>query len=215
MPPAVFYAVHFHLPTEDIRDVCELAYLNGVRKGQLRQTTHDNVVVKHVHGAERWELSWRGEQTKAGKRDGQPHVIPVTGRSLEIVKQAYANRRAHCPFLFHSVKCGHWTRRHHPGDPCMGRLQSEWERACEAAGVPCGRKTGGYVFHNTRHSAVTNMTGAGVPDSVATTITAHRSLAIFKRYGIRQESVQRAAMEKVETYVRSLTEPPAKHRGVA
>jgi hypothetical protein len=59
------------------------------------------------------------------------------------------------------------------------------------------------------------MTGAGVPDSVATTITGHRSLAIFKRYGIRQESVQRAAMEKVETYVRSLSEPPARDRGVA
>jgi hypothetical protein len=70
------------------------------------------------------------------------------------------------------------------------------------------------VFHNTRHSAVTNMTGAGVPDSVAITIIGHRSLPIFKRYGIRQESVQRAAMEKVETYVRSLTEPP-RQRGVA
>ena len=66
MPPGVFYAIHTHLPTEDIRDVCELAYLNGIRKGQLRQTDLSNVVVKHVGGAERWELSWRGDQTKAG-----------------------------------------------------------------------------------------------------------------------------------------------------
>lgn len=76
----------------------------------------------------------------------------------------------------------------------------------EAAGVPCGWKQGGYVFHNTRHSAVTNMSGAGGPDSVATTITGHRSLAVYKRYGIRRESVQRDAMEKVERYVRGLTE---------
>ncbi len=47
------------------------------------------------------------------------------------------------------------------------------------------------------------MTGAGIPDSVATTITGQRSLAIFKRYGIRQESVQ-PAMEKVERHVRNL-----------
>jgi integrase len=215
MPPAVFYAVHAHLPTQDARDMCELAYLNGIRKGQLRQTTVTNVVIKNVNGAERWELSWRGEQTKAGKRDGQPHTIPVMGRSLEIVKAAYASRRVGCPFLFHSIKCGRHSLRHRPGDPCMGRLQSEWKQACDAAEAPCGQKAGGFVFHNTRHSAVTNMTGAGVPDSVATTITGHRSPAIFKRYGIRQESVQRAAMEKVETYVRSFNEPPTQKRGVA
>jgi integrase len=94
----------------------------------------------------------------------------------------------------------------------MGRLQSEWGAACAAAGEPSGRKGGGYVFHNTRHSAVTNMTGAGVPDSVAATISGHRSLNVFKRYGIRQESVQRSAMEKVESYVRGLSEPPASRR---
>jgi hypothetical protein len=44
---------------------------------------------------------------------------------------------------------------------------------------------------------------------------AHRSLAIFKRYGIRQESVQRAALEKVEAYVRNLNDPPAADRGAA
>ena len=52
------------------------------------------------------------------------HVIPVVGRSLEIVKRAYANRREGCPFLFHSIKCGRWTKRHHPGEPCLGRLQA-------------------------------------------------------------------------------------------
>ena len=84
------------------------------------------------------------------------------------------------------------------------------------SGVPSRRKVGGFVFHNTRHSAVTNMTGAGVPDSVATTISRHRSLAIFKRYGIRQESVQRAAMEKVERHVRNLgADAPAEQRGAA
>jgi hypothetical protein len=40
-------------------------------------------------------------------------------------------------------------------------------------------------------------------------------LAIFKRYGIRQESVQPAALEKVEAYVRNLNDPPAADRGAA
>ena len=40
------------------------AYLNGIRKGQLRQTESGNVVIKHVAGTERWELCWRGDQTR-------------------------------------------------------------------------------------------------------------------------------------------------------
>src|SRR5262249_13633310 len=132
----------------------------------------------------------------------QPHTLPLVGRSLEIVRRAYKeNQRGCCPYLWHSIKCGRWTKRHHAGDPCLGRFQSEWGRACEAAGVPAGWKKGGYVFHFSRNSAVTNMSGAGIPDTVAMTITGHRTLAIYKRYGIRQESVQRAAMEKVEAYV--------------
>ena len=207
MPPATFIAVRNQLPTQDMRDVFELAYLTSKRKGQWRQTELANVVRKCVGGVERLEIHWRGDQTKSGKRDGQPDILPLAPRALAIVQGVLARRREGetCPFLFHSAKCGHWTRRHRAGEPCLGRMQSEWERACSAAGVPCGRKQGGFVFHNARHSAVTNMSGAGTPDSVATTITGHRSLAVYKRYGIRQASVQLAAMEKVEEYVRGLS----------
>lgn len=81
--------------------------------------------------------------------------------------------------------------------------------------MPSGWKAGGYVFHNTRHSAVTNLNGAGVPDTVAITITGHKTLGVFKRYGIRQESVQRAALEKVGAYVANLMPEPAARRGAA
>jgi len=40
--------------------------------------------------------------------------------------------------------------------------------------------------------------------TVATSITGHRTLLTYKLYGIRQESVQRAALEKAEAYVRNL-----------
>jgi hypothetical protein len=49
------------------------------------------------------------------------------------------------------------------------------------------------------------MNAAGIPDTVATTITGHRTLLTYKRYGIRQESVQRDALEKHEQYVQSIT----------
>jgi hypothetical protein len=66
-------------------------------------------------------------------------------------------------------------------------------------------KRGGYVFHFSRNSAVTNLSGAGIPDTVAMTITGHRTLTVYKRYRIWQESAPRAAMEKVEAYVHGLT----------
>jgi integrase len=149
------------------------------------------------------------------QQDGEPHIVPLTGRSLDTVQRAYADRREGCLYLFHSVRCGTWTHRHHAGEQCTGRLAFEWETACKKAGVLVGRKNGGYVSHNTRHSAVTNMNGAGIPDSVATTLSGLRTLGVFKRYGIRQESVQRAAQEKVEEYLRNLTTDPEQERKVS
>jgi len=35
------------------------------------------------------------------------------------------------------------------------------------AGVPVGRKAGDFVFHNRRHTAVTNLVVAGVPETIA------------------------------------------------
>jgi hypothetical protein len=52
---------------------------------------------------------------------------------------------------------------------------------------------------------VTNVNAADIPDTVATTITGHRPLQVYKRDGIRQPAVQRAAMEKVEHYLQAAT----------
>ena len=170
--------------------MCELAYLTGIRKGQLLRTELANI------DAERWVMTWRPEQTKTR----EAHVVPLVGRAREIVEVAWAARRLDCRYLFHE-----------DGAP-LGTLRSEWNRACKAAGFPVGRKAGGYVFHNTRHSAVSNLNGAGVPDSVAMTISGHRTPSVFKRYAIRQESVQRAALEKVAAYLETLPGAPSVRR---
>ena len=59
------------------------------------------------------------------------------------------------------------------------------------------------MFHNTRHSAIANMSAAGVPDTVATTISGHRTLSVFKRYNIVSPETQRAALRHAQTYVQS------------
>ena len=190
IPPADFYAILAGVPSVVKQSVFELAYLTGVRKTQLLLTELANV------NADEWIITWRGDQTKTGKRTGVPHGLPLDGRSHEIVQAAWAQRRPDCRYLFHE------------GGKPLGLLRSEWNRACKRAGFPVGRKHGGYVFHNTRHSAITNMSAAGVPDTVATTISGHRTLSVFQRYNIVSPETQRAALRQAQTYVQSTGPAP-------
>jgi integrase len=183
IPPGDFEAIVNQLRSEVVRDLCRFAYLTGVRQGQLRATELANV------DAERWVITWRPDQTK----NGEPHVVPLVGEALDIVQRRWRSRRLDCRYLFHE-----------DGRP-IGKslLRSAMQRACKAAGLPYGRK-GGYVFHSTRNSAVTNLNGAGVPDTVAMTISGHRTANVFRRYSIRQESVQKKALEQMTDYLSTI-----------
>jgi len=87
-------------------------------------------------------------------------------------------------------------------------FKKAWAAACKAAGFPIGRKHGGFVFHNTRHTAVTNLVAAGVPDGVAMTISGHKTRSVFDRYTIRREDLARNAMQAVTDYVNALPSAP-------
>jgi len=108
------------------------------------------------------------------------------------VQEAWEARRLDCKHLFHV-----------DGRP-LGDLRSEWDRACRRAGFPVGRKAGGYVFHNTRHSCLTNLAAEGVPDTVARSISGHRTASVHERYQITQESAKRAALEAMTATVTNL-----------
>jgi hypothetical protein len=60
-------------------------------------------------------------------------------------------------------------------------MLSELKRTCALLDIPYGRASG-VVWHDTRHAAVTNLVGAGVPEVVAMSITGHVDPSIFKRY---------------------------------
>ena len=71
-----FAAIHRHLPPL-LQDFFELAYLTGVRRGQLARTTLANV------NTERWALVWEPGQVK----NRRAHVIPLDGRALAQLPQ--------------------------------------------------------------------------------------------------------------------------------
>ena len=73
------------------------------------------------------------------------------------------------PWVFH--RCG---RR-------LTDYKSSWAKACRAAGHP------GMLVHDLRRTAVRNLERAGVPRSVATKLTGHKTEAVYRRYAITNE----------------------------
>ena len=143
--------------------------------------------------------SWIPQDTKTK----EPHALPLDGRPLEIIQARHAERRLHCRYVFHRPRCA-------PGvEPsqaygCIGDFKRAWENACKRAGFPLGRKQGGYVFHNTRHTAVTNLVNAGTPAHDAMNVSGHRTRSVFDRYSIRVDERTRAALRATTAYTDAL-----------
>jgi integrase len=66
-----------------------------------------------------------------------------------------------------------------------------WRTACRKAGLP------GMLMHDFRRTAVRNMERTGVPRSVATKLTGHRTEAVYRRYAIVSDADLRAASAKL------------------
>ena len=140
---------------------------------------------------------------KAGStqvKNRQPHEIALDGRPLEIIRRRSEARKTRgdlaCPYIFDNQ------------GKSIGDFKRAWASACQKAGFPLGRKSAGYVFHNTRHTAVTNLVNAGVPSHEAMGVSGHRTRSVFDRYSIKLHEQTRAALRKATEYVQGLSKEP-------
>ena len=83
-----------------------------------------------------------------------------------------------------------------------------WATACKKPGFHVGRKNGGFVFHNTRHTAVTNLVNADVPAHEAMTVSGHRTRSIFDRYSLTLKDQTQKALRQVSTYTEAQDTTP-------
>jgi integrase len=134
----------------------------------------------------------------------EAHVVLLEGNGLAVVERQVADARPWCPFLFHSPDCkpGHMPSMRYG---CVGDFKKAWRAACERAGLPVGRKAGGYVFHHTRNTAATNLWGGGMDEDDAMKITGHLTHAVFDRYNLGDVEKLRERLAASRGYVRKLT----------
>lgn len=184
IPPGDFYSILANVPQPVKVALMELAYLTGVRNWQLPSTELRNVRVDRGCVA---ALVWEADKVKTR----QPHEVPLVGRAQQIVQEAWDARRLDCKHLFHVN-----------GQP-LGDLRSEWNRACRKAGFPIGRKAGGYVFHNTRHSCLTS-------DGNALFSAAHNNVGTPAALDIASLSEARQLLRTQTSPRRSAPEPSAR-----
>jgi integrase len=170
--------------------------LCGIRKGQLARTTWAN------WNAETREFTWTAAEVKAKR----PQVLPLDGRPLAIIELLHG-RRLHCRHVFHGRHCG---PGHAPSKTygCVGDFKRAWAMACKKSGFPVGRKHGGFVFHNTRHTAVTNLVNAGVPAREAMTVSGHRTRSVFDRYSLTLKEQTKLALRRVSAYTQGQDTSP-------
>ena len=91
------------------------------------------------------------------------------------------------PFLFPHLDGKHEGTR-------IRDFRKAWATACKKAGVP------GRLRHDFRRTAVRNMERRGVPRSVATKLTGHKTENVYRRYAIVSDSDLKAAALRLDGY---------------
>lgn len=210
-----FRSVVENLP-EYLKDFCRFAYCTGMRKGEVASL--------------RWEdldgdvIRLRAENAK----NGEGRSVPVEGELAEVIEGRRAARqvkRDGGPVVLSA-----WIF-HRDGER-VGDFRKAWATACVMAGLgklvcpQCGEPVGadhkcakcskewdreevkytGRIFHDFRRTAVRDMVRARVPETVAMSISGHKTRSMFDRYNISNERDQREALRQTQEYRQQVAE---------
>jgi integrase len=130
----------------------------------------------------------RGTKTaNSSPRNARP--IEITESIAEILSDRRVTVPNDCPFIF-TTRGGEVTHYY-----------DIMRAACEAVGVPYGKKTaGGFVTHDMRHTAATLMLRAGVDIATVGEILGHTDRTMTMNYAHSSAETKRTAMRTVEEF---------------
>jgi integrase len=206
---ADFQNVISNLP-DYLEDFARFAYLTGMRKGEIASLRWNDVDGDSIR--------LRAENAK----NGEGRTVPVEGELTELINRRRAARQVRKADL--PITLSAWIF-HRSGEP-IGDFRKAWATACVMAGLgqwvcptcegkvdtehkcaACSRgwtreelKYQGRIFHDFRRTAVRDMVRAGVPETVAMSISGHKTRSMFDRYNIHDERDQREALRATQAY---------------
>lgn len=154
------------------REAAEFKYQTGRRYEEVAGLRWEWVFLRDG------EIRWPSEQMK----NGDPLTLPLVGRTLAIVERRARTRRLDVPYVFHlqGARMGQALRRHI---------------------IRAGREVGVEVIpHDFRRSAARNLIRGGASETIAMSITGHRSRKVFTRYNIVSTEDQRRALKAAAAY---------------
>jgi integrase len=182
-----------HLPDYVVL-LLDFARLYGTRRGQLSRTQ------RAWFDPVRRVIEWPPQECKSD----EAHTIPVDDAGLAILSQVLREERPWCPYLFHGPYC-HPGRRPSKVYGCVGDFKKAWAKACAVAGLPVGRKAGGYTFHHTRNTAVTDMLASGTMSTGdAMHMSGHKTESMIKHYNLGNTEALRERLERARIEVQRL-----------
>jgi integrase len=131
------------------------------------------------------------QEQRAGLRTktGKSRKIPLTPSLVAMLKAQLASHESEYvfPSLFNQSKP-------------IGQFYVGFKSTCKIAKIPYGRDiSGGLIFHDTRHTAITRMLENGVPLHVVAKIAGHSNEAMTMRYAHVADHARTSAMMGLDT----------------
>lgn len=172
---------------ETLRDIETMMTEMGFRPQDLF-----NLEVSHVDLRNKtlnlWPIAAAGEDAKHGKTEGSRRTVPITKNMLPILKRRCARARAlNSRWVFPSNQ----NPQQH-----LANIRKLHYKALEAAGID-GPRVRIYDF---RHTGLTRLHRAGVPNITLMRIAGHTSLQTTARYVETSDEDKLDAVRKLERY---------------
>jgi len=170
-----------------LADVTRFAFWSAWRRGEIVNLAWEQI--------DREAREVRLDTSK----NGEPRTLPLVGVLWEVIERRWSKREfaaasgpALSPLVFHEA-----------GEP-IGDFRKSWAAACVAAGLGHYDDAGKYqgrLFHDLRRSGVRNLIRSGTSQTVAMSISGHRTISVFQRYNITDTNDQRKALAATQKHI--------------
>ena len=170
---------------EPLAGMTEFAYATGWRLGEIR-----GLMWEHVDRRAR-EIRLPDSLSK----NGAARSIPLDENLWALIERRWTRREHRTPDGKSSLSKYVFHFRGRPTPETT--IRRWWLEACTKAALP------GRLFHDLRRSSVRDMIRGGVPQTVAMTISGHKTASMFARYDITSMADKVEALKLRQRYVES------------